>query len=138
MRISVTQIKAGTAHNVVPDRCTFVVDIRPTDQYANEEILAELQRRCKSTLQPRNMLHRASATAPESLLRKAVAALGIETYSSPTSSDWMLLPCDAIKIGPGDSSRSHRADEYIRNEEVLAGIDTYIQLIEKVYGNIVE
>ena len=115
-----------------------MVDIRPTDQYSNEEILAELQLLCKSTLQPRNMLHRASATAPESPLRKAVAALGIETYSSPTSSDWMLLPCDAIKIGPGDSSRSHRADEYIRIEEVLAGIDTYIHLIEQVYGNIME
>ena len=138
VRISVTQIKAGTAHNVVPDRCKFVVDIRPTDQYTNEEILAELQLLCKSTLQPRNMLHRASATAPQSPLRKAVAVLGIETYSSPTSSDWMLLPCDAIKIGPGDSSRSHRADEYIRTEEVLAGIDTYIQLIEQVYGNIME
>ena len=138
VRISVTQIKAGTAHNVVPDRCSFVVDIRPTEQYANEEILSELQMLCKSTLRPRNLLHRASATAPGSPLRKAVAAAGIETFSSPTSSDWMLLPCDAIKIGPGDSSRSHRADEYIREEEIHAGIETYIHLIEQFYGNIVE
>lgn len=138
VRVTVTQIEAGKAHNVVPDRCRFVVDIRPTEQYTNEEILSELQMLCKSTLRPRNMLHRASATAPGSPLRKAVAALGIGTYSSPTSSDWMLLPCDAIKIGPGDSARSHHADEYVTAAEVEAGIDTYIQLIEQVYGNIME
>lgn len=138
VRLNVTQIKAGTAHNVVPDRCSFVVDIRPTEQYSNEEILADFQLLCKSTLRPRNLLHRASATAPGSVLRKAVDALGIPTFSSPTSSDWMLLPCDAVKIGPGDSARSHRADEYITVAEVEAGIDTYIHLIEEIYGNVVE
>ena len=138
VRVTVTQIEAGKAHNVVPDRCHFVADIRPTEQYTNEEILSELQMLCKSTLRPRNMLHRASATQPNSPLRKAVAALGIETFSSPTSSDWMLLPCDAVKIGPGDSARSHHADEYITAAEVEAGIDTYIQLIEQIHGNSLE
>lgn len=138
VRVSVTQINAGTAHNVVPDRCKFVVDIRPTEQYTPAEILAGLQGVCRSRLTARNLLHRASATRPDSPLRKAVAALGIETFSSPTSSDWMLLPCDAVKIGPGDSARSHRADEFIRTDEICAGIDTYIRLIEQIYGNIVE
>ncbi len=138
VRVSVTQIHAGTAHNVVPDRCRFVVDIRPTEQYAPAEILAELQALCRSKLTARNLLHRASATRPDSPLRKAAAALGLETFSSQTSSDWMLLPCDAVKIGPGDSARSHRADEYIRTDEIYAGIETYIHLIEQLHAYTLE
>jgi acetylornithine deacetylase len=77
----------------------------------------------------RNLLHRASATAADSPLRAAVAALGLETFSSPTSSDWMQLPCDAVKLGPGDSTRSHHADEYIFVEEITQAIDIYIDFI---------
>ena len=138
VRLNVTQILSGTAHNVIPDRCRFVVDIRPNELYTPKEILDELQAVCQSHLQARNLLHRASATAADSPLRKAVAALGIETFSSPTSSDWMQLPCDAIKIGPGESSRSHKADEFILSAEIEAGIALYTALIDYFNGNALE
>ena len=138
VRLSVTQIEAGQAHNVIPDRCHFVVDIRPTEQYTNEEIVAELQARCQSTLRARNLLNRSSATREGSPLLRAAEALGYETFSSPTTSDWMRIPVDAIKMGPGDSSRSHKADEYIRTQEIREGIDKYIAFIEMFYGNTLE
>lgn len=131
VRMTVTQMNAGTVHNVVPDTCSFVVDIRPTEMYTNEEILQELQAMCSSTLKARNLLNRSSATRPGSPLLKAAEDLGIETFSSPTTSDWMRLGCDAIKMGPGDSSRSHRKDEYILTEEVADAISTYIRFIEQ-------
>ena len=108
VKLTVTQINAGTVHNVVPDRCSFVVDIRPTEQYTNAEILAMLQSECRSTLTARNLKNRSSATAPDSPLLGCAEALGIETFVSPTTSDWMRIGCDAIKMGPGDSARSHR------------------------------
>lgn len=136
--LNVTQIQAGTAHNVIPDTCRFVVDIRPTEQYSNAEILEELQHICRSELQARNLLNRSSATRPGSPLLAAAAAAGMQEFSSPTTSDWMRLECDAVKIGPGDSSRSHRADEYILADEIRAGIEGYISFINAFYGNFVE
>ena len=138
VRLSVTQIEAGQAHNVIPDRCRFVVDIRPTEQYDNQEIVDELQALCRSKLTARNLLNRSSATRPGSPLLRTAGALGIETSSSPTTSDWMRIPVDAIKMGPGDSSRSHKADEYILTREIAEGIDGYIAFIEKFYGNSLE
>ncbi len=138
VRLSVTQIEAGQAHNVIPDRCHFVVDIRPTEQYTNEEIVDELQARCKSTLKARNLANRSSATREGSPLLRTAEALGIETFSSPTTSDWMRIPVDAVKMGPGDSSRSHKADEFIRTQEIRDGIDKYIAFIEMFYGNTLE
>ena len=138
VRLSVTQIQAGQAHNVIPDRCSFVVDIRPTEQYSNGEILAELQALCQSTLKPRNLANRSSATRDDSLLLRTAEQLGLETFSSPTTSDWMRIPVDAIKMGPGDSARSHKADEYIRTQEIREGIDKYIEFIETFYGNTLE
>jgi len=138
VRLSVTQIEAGQAHNVIPDRCHFVVDIRPTEQYTNEEIVDELQARCKSTLKARNLANRSSATREGSPLLRTAEALGIETFSSPTTSDWMRIPVDAVKMGPGDSSRSHKADEFIRTQEIREGIDKYIAFIEMFYGNTLE
>ena len=138
VRLNVTQIEAGRAHNVIPDRCRFVVDIRPTEQYGNSEILAELQALCRSRLTARNLANRSSATRPDSPLLAAARTLGIPTYSSPTTSDWMRIPCDAIKMGPGDSARSHKADEYILTREIAEGIDRYIEFIEAFYGNTLE
>ena len=129
VNLNVTQINAGTAHNVIPDTCTFVIDIRPTEQYTNEEILSELQAICKSELKPRNLSNRSSATYENSPLQKAAEALGIETFSSPTTSDWMRIDCDAIKMGPGESSRSHRKDEFVYIKEIEDGIKTYIEFI---------
>ena len=129
VNLNVTQINAGTAHNVIPDRCTFVIDIRPTEQYTNEEILEELKSICRSELKPRNLQNRSSATHEDSRLQKIVKDLGIETFSSPTTSDWMRIGCDAIKMGPGESQRSHRKDEYVTVEEIEKGINTFINTI---------
>ena len=129
VNLNVTQINAGTAHNVIPDRCTFVIDIRPTEQYTNEEILEELKSICRSELKPRNLQNRSSATHEDSRLQKIVEDLGIETFSSPTTSDWMRIRCDAIKMGPGESQRSHRKDEYVTVEEIEKGINTFINTI---------
>ena len=132
VNLNVTQIKAGTAHNVVPDRCDFVIDIRPTELYSNEEILNELQEICTSELKPRNLENRSSATFEDSPLQKATESLGIETFSSPTTSDWMRITCDAIKMGPGESSRSHKKDEFVFVEEIRKGIETYIEFIKSL------
>lgn len=130
VNLNVTQINAGTAHNVIPDRCSFVIDIRPTEKYSNEEILAELRSICRSRLTPRNLANRSSATAEGSPLSEAVETLGIETFSSPTTSDWMRIGCDAVKIGPGESSRSHRSNEFVYVSEIENGINTYIRLCQ--------
>ena len=132
VNLNVTQIKAGTAHNVIPDRCDFVIDIRPTELYSNEDILNELQEICTSELKPRNLANRSSATFEDSPLQKAVEALGIGTFSSPTTSDWMRITCDAIKMGPGESSRSHKKDEFVFVEEIRKGIETYIEFIKSL------
>lgn len=129
VKLSVTQINAGTAHNVVPDKCTFVVDIRPTEMYTNNEILQLLQNEVGSELKARNLNNRTSATPSGHILLEAVGKCGIETFISPTTSDWMKIGIPAIKMGPGDSSRSHKADEYIKIEELQEGISTYINFI---------
>lgn len=129
VNLNVTQINAGTAHNVIPDTCTFVIDIRPTEQYTNEEILRELQSICKSELRARNLKNRSSATFQDSPLQQIAEALAIETFSSPTTSDWMRISCDAVKMGPGNSSRSHRKDEFVFVKEIEEGIRTYIEFI---------
>ena len=129
VNLNVTQINAGTAHNVIPDKCDFVVDIRPTEQYTNEELLQELQAICSSELKPRNLANRSSATFTDSPLQKRAEELGIATYSSPTTSDWMRITCDAIKMGPGESSRSHRKNEFVLVEEIRTAIEQYIKFI---------
>ena len=107
VKLTVTQIMAGTQHNVVPDHCSFVVDIRPTEQYSNSEIMEILQPLVKSELKARNLTNRSSATPENHWLMKCTAQLGIETYTSPTTSDWMRITCPAIKMA-GESSRLTR------------------------------
>ena len=138
VRLSVTQIAAGTAHNVIPDRCSFVVDVRPTEQYGNEELLAELQALCRSRLVARNLSNRSSASRPGSPLVRTLEALGVESFSSPTTSDWMRMSCDAVKLGPGESSRSHRPDEFVTRAEIEAAVQLYTDIILNLYGNTLE
>ncbi len=138
VRLNVTQIEAGSAHNVIPDLCKFVVDVRPTEQYTNGELLSELQTLCRSRLKARNLANRSSATREGSPLLSTALKIGIPTFSSPTTSDWMRIGCDAVKMGPGQSSRSHRADEYILTDEIDNAIDTYIRYIDNFYGNTLE
>ena len=130
VKVTVTQVNAGIQHNVVPDKCSFVVDIRPTDCYDNEEIYKELQSAVKSTLTPRSLTNRTSATPAWHPLQKCIELLGIESYISPTSSDWMRIGnIPAVKMGPGDSARSHMADEYITVEELEGGVNGYIAFL---------
>ena len=129
VNLNVTQINAGSAHNVIPDRCDFVIDIRPTEQYSNQEILEDLQKVCKSELKARNLANKSSATYEESRLQAAAEKLGIETFSSATTSDWMRISCDAVKMGPGESTRSHRKDEFVYIDEIRNAIETYIEFI---------
>ncbi len=129
VKLTVTQIHAGTQHNVVPDRCSFVVDIRPTEQYTNREIMDILQPLVKSTLTARSLTNRSSATPSGHRLMDGVHRMGIGTYTSPTTSDWMRITCPAIKMGPGESARSHQTDEFVLIEELEQGIKGYIDLI---------
>ncbi len=132
INLNVTQINAGTAHNIIPDSCTFVVDIRPTEQYGNAEILEELQEICMSELKARNLSNKSSATRPGSPLTGTAESSNIATFSSPTTSDWMRISCDAIKMGPGESSRSHRKNEFVLVSEIEDGIEKYIEFIKKI------
>ena len=129
VKLTVTQINAGTQHNVVPDTCRFVVDIRPTEQYSNPEIMKILQPKVKSVLTARSLTNRSSATPGGHPLLLHAKRLGIETYTSPTTSDWMRVTCPAIKMGPGESERSHRPDEFVLIDELKQGIEGYIRFI---------
>ena len=132
VKLTVTQMNCGTAHNVVPAEATFVVDIRPTEQYSNPEILELLQSQVKSQLKARNLKNRSSATPQEHVLMKCVEELGIVKQISATTSDWMKIPYPAIKMGPGQSARSHKADEFIKIEEIQGAIEGYINFIKHI------
>ena len=135
VKLTVTQINAGTQHNVVPDKCSFVVDIRPTEQYSNSEIMKILQPKVKSVLNARSLTNRSSATPPNHPLLHCVERLGIESYTSPTTSDWMRVTCPAIKMGPGESARSHQANEFVLIEEINQGIKGYINFLTELSKN---
>lgn len=132
VKCSVTQIEAGTQHNVVPDACKFVIDIRPTDRYTNPEIMEILKANMKSELKARSLTNRSSITPSEHPLVEAAKSCGIETYISPTTSDWMRMDFPAVKMGPGDSSRSHRADEFVYVDEVRGGVEGYVNFVSKM------
>lgn len=127
--IAVTQISAGTQHNVVPDSCRFVADVRTTDVYSNEQTVELLRAALSSQVSPRSTRIRASALDTTHPLALAAAAIGREAFVSPTTSDMALMPFPTLKMGPGDSSRSHTADEYICLSEVEQGIAVYEKLI---------
>ena len=132
VKLTVTQMNCGTAHNVVPAQATFVVDIRPTEQYSNPEILELLQGQVKSQLKARNLKNRSSATPQGHVLMQTVEELGIVKQISATTSDWMKIPCPAIKMGPGQSARSHKADEFIKIGEIQGAIEGYINFIKHI------
>ncbi|MCX7929874.1 MAG: M20/M25/M40 family metallo-hydrolase [Chlorobi bacterium] len=125
VRVTVTMISGGSQHNVVPDRCMFTVDIRTTDAYTHEEILDVLQRQIRSRIESVSLRLRPSRLPEGHIFVRVAEKLGIECYASPTLSDQALLPMPSIKMGPGDSQRSHTADEYITLDELSAGIGGY-------------
>ena len=103
--------------------------------YTNKEILDALQSVCGSRLTARNLSNRSSATPESSYLLKCLKDIKINTFSSPTTSDWMRIPCEAIKMGPGDSSRSHKKDEYVYTDEIKDAVGIYIEFIENFCKN---
>jgi acetylornithine deacetylase len=133
ININVTQIEAGQQHNVVPDECRFVVDVRTTDAYSNEETLQILQKAVDAHLEARSLRLQPSFIEENHPLVQAGLQLGMHCYGSPTLSDQALMPVPSLKLGPGDSSRSHTADEFIHLEEFFQGIDTYIELLETFF-----
>ncbi|GAB4473376.1 MAG: M20 family metallo-hydrolase [Thermoflexibacter sp.] len=130
VKMTVTIINAGSQHNVVPDTCTFTVDIRPTDVYKNAEILEIVKQNVSCEVQERSIRLNASSIPITHPIVQQGIRLGRTYYASPTTSDQALMPFDSIKIGPGDSARSHTADEYIYLEEVKEGIELYIRLLD--------
>ncbi len=129
VKVSVTVINAGSQHNVVPDACRFVIDVRTNELYTNEEALQFLQANVKSELKARSF-RLSSSHIPQShpLIQKCIA-MGMTPFGSPTLSDQALMPFPSFKLGPGDSARSHSADEYIRISEIEEAIKTYCELI---------
>lgn len=133
VKMSVTQINAGTQHNVVPDRCTFVVDIRSNELYSNEEILEEIKKHISCDAVPRSTRLSSSATPLNHPIIVKAKETGREIFGSPTLSDQALMPFPSVKIGPGKSSRSHTADEFVEIKEIEQGIKTYFQLLKGIY-----
>ena len=132
VKMSVTQVNAGTQHNVVPDLCNFVVDIRSNECYSNEELYQEIVSYVKSEVKARSFRLNSSHIDLEHPLVKRAIQLGRVPFGSPTLSDQALMKFPSIKIGPGKSSRSHTADEYILVSEIEEAIQLYIQLLDKL------
>ncbi len=133
VKMSVTSINSeNKAHNVVPAVCNFIVDIRVTDAYTHEEILETIKQHVQSEIKPRSMRLRSSKIDKDHPLVMAGIKLGKQTYGSPTTSDAALIPAPVLKCGPGDSARSHTADEFIYLKEIDEGISTYIKILEQV------
>lgn len=132
VKMTVTQINAGMQHNVVPDQCTFVVDVRSNEQYANEELLAFIEQKVNCTVTPRSTRLSSTATPLDHPIVKQGQSMSRQLYGSPTLSDQALLPFPSVKIGPGDSARSHTANEYILLQEIEEAIDLYVELLDGV------
>lgn len=133
VKMTVTQIAAGSQHNVVPAHVDLVIDVRVNDAYSNQEIADILQENSPCTkITPRSLRLNSSSISTEHALVKAGIAMGRETYGSPTLSDQSVLTCQSLKLGPGDSTRSHSADEFIYINEIEEGIKIYIELLNRV------
>jgi len=131
-RMNVTVIETDNKqHNVVPPICRFVTDVRVNELYTFEEILETLQEKLRSKVLPRSTRLRSTSISMEHPLVKAGLSLGSSCYGSPTTSDKALMPFPSLKIGPGDSARSHMADEFIFVDEIGGGIRHYVALVEK-------
>jgi acetylornithine deacetylase len=132
-RLTTTVISTeNVQHNVVPSQCKFVLDVRVNELYTFEEILDELQKNLKSKFKPRTTRMKSTSIPLDHPLVLAGIKLGKGYYGSPTTSDKALMPFSTLKMGPGDSARSHTADEYIYIDEIRDGIETYIKLVNEL------
>ncbi|MGL6267787.1 MAG: peptidase dimerization domain-containing protein, partial [Chitinophagaceae bacterium] len=132
-KMSVTVIETDNkAHNVVPAQCRFVIDVRVNEFYRFEEILDEMRKHMVSQISPRSTRLRSTSISTDHPLVQAGIALGRTCYGSPTTSDKALMDFPSLKMGPGDSARSHTADEYIFTAEIEEGIGLYIELLNRL------
>lgn len=132
IKMSVTVIHSGSQHNVVPDKCEFVVDVRATDVYKNEEIYEIIKQHVDCDVKPRSLRLGPSSISMDHAIVKAGLKLGRKTYGSPTTSDQALMPFSSLKLGPGFSGRSHTADEFIYLDEIKEGVQLYIAMLNDV------
>ena len=132
LKMSVTIINAGSQHNVVPAICTFTVDVRVTDAYTNEEVLKIIRNNVDCEVKPRSTRLKPSSIDIAHPFVQSGIKLGRSTYGSPTTSDQALLSIPSVKIGPGDSARSHMANEYVFVNEIAEGIQLYIEMLKPV------
>lgn len=133
VKMSVTSIETDNkTHNIVPSECRFVVDVRVNELYSPEEILETIKKNVQSEVRPRSTRLKSSSIPMDHPLVKAGIVLGRSHYGSPTTSDKALMPFPTLKMGPGDSARSHTANEFIFIDEIHEGIDLYIKLLDQV------
>ncbi|HJU45657.1 MAG TPA: M20/M25/M40 family metallo-hydrolase, partial [Chitinophagaceae bacterium] len=133
VKMSITVINTeNKAHNVVPAQCSFMVDVRVTDAYTLEEVLGIIKQHVSCEVNSRSLRMRSSKIDVTHPIVQAGMRLGKTTYGSPTTSDQALIPVPSLKCGPGDSARSHTADEFIYLKEIEEGIETYIEMLKKV------
>lgn len=132
VRTTVTQISAGTAHNVIPDKCHYVIDCRVNELYELEEVVEIIDQNTKADLQPRSLKWRPSGISKDHRVVRCAESLGMTVFGSETLSDQVHFRCPSIKLGPGDSRRSHTTDEYIALEEIEEGINKYIALLSQL------
>lgn len=133
VKMTVTQMNAGKQHNAIPAEVELVIDVRVNDLYSNKKIAEILEKESPCTfITPRSLRLNSSFIPVEHELVKAGIALGRKTYGSPTLSDQSVLDCPSLKLGPGDSTRSHTADEFIYLQEIEQGIELYIKILEQI------
>lgn len=132
MKMSVTIINAGYQHNVVPETCNFTIDVRITEMYKNEDVLKIIEDNIQSEVKPRSVRLRPSFIDPDHALVHAAIKHGAKTYGSPTTSDQALIPVPSVKMGPGNSGRSHTANEFIWLSEIQEGIEKYILILSEL------
>lgn len=132
VKVTLTQIEAGRQHNVIPATVKMVIDVRVNDCYTNAEVEAILKKELDCAVEARSLHLKSSSIPIDHPLVQAGVALGKKTYGSPTLSDQAALECFSLKLGPGDSTRSHTADEFIFTQEIEAGIELYIALLKQI------
>jgi acetylornithine deacetylase len=133
VKMTVTGIEAGSQHNVVPDTCRFLVDVRVNEYYRNHALFDLIQQNVNCELKPRSFRLNSSFIPVDHPLVKRGEQLGLKKFGSPTTSDQARMPFNTIKIGPGDSARSHTPDEYVFRHEIIAGADIYLKLLDNLY-----
>jgi acetylornithine deacetylase len=132
VKMTVTLIQAGTQHNVIPDECRFTVDVRSNECYTNQQLFEYISANCGCEIVARSLRLNSSCISVEHPVVQRAKILGLEPFGSPTLSDQALMPFPSLKIGPGDSARSHTADEYVLLSEIREAIEIYIRLLDNL------